>query len=89
MIYVYKMSYDAECRKLFIEICKKHGIEIEEKPIYGGKKYLEKQEYIIEKLNADYKDLQEKFDTLNKLSTDKFCPADQEGMLLTGTIPRL
>jgi len=65
-----KMSYDAECRKLFIEICKKHGIEIEEEPIYGGKKYLEKQEYIIEKLNADYKDLQEKFDTIDDLYTE-------------------
>lgn len=62
-----KMSYDAECRRLFIEICKKHGIEIEEEPIYGGKKYLEKQEFIIEKLNADYKNLQEKFNTVDEL----------------------
>ena len=77
-----KMSYDAECRKLFIEICKKHGIEIEEEPIYGGKKYLEKQEYIIEKLNADYKDLQEKFDTIDDLYTE----ALRENERLTATV---
>ena len=52
-----KMSYDAECRKLLIDICKKHGIEIDEEPIYGGRSYMEKQEYIIDKLNADIKEL--------------------------------
>ena len=41
-----KMSYDAECRKLLVDICKEHGLMIEEVPIYGGKKYMEKQEFI-------------------------------------------
>ena len=36
-----KMNFDAECRKLFLESCKKFGLEVEEEPIYGGKKYLE------------------------------------------------
>ena len=58
-----KMSFDAECRKLFLESCKKFGLEVEEEPIYGGKKYLEKQEYIIEKLNTEIKDLYETIDT--------------------------
>ena len=62
-----KMSYDAECRKLFIEICHKHGIEIEVEPIYGGVQYLEKKEYIIKKLNANYEELQSKFQKLNLL----------------------
>ncbi len=60
-----KMSYDAECRKIFLDICNKHGIEIEEEPIYGGKKYLEKQEFIIDKLNSDYKELQCKFEMVD------------------------
>ena len=46
-----KMSFDAECRKIFIEICKEHGIQIEMEPIYGGRKYLEKQEYINSQIN--------------------------------------
>lgn len=58
-----KMSFDAECRKLFLESCKKFGLEVDKEPIYGGKKYLEKQEYIIEKLNADIKDFYETIDT--------------------------
>lgn len=27
-----KMSFDAECRKLFLESCKKFGLEVEEEP---------------------------------------------------------
>lgn len=65
-----KMSYDAECRKLFLEICKKHGIEIEEEPIYGGKKYLEKQEYIIKKINANYEELKAKYDKVETLYSE-------------------
>ncbi len=57
-----KMSFDAECRNLFMDVCKRHGLEIEEEPIYGGQKYKEKQEYIIEKLNADIRDLTEKYE---------------------------
>ena len=62
-----KMSFDAECRKLFLETCKKYGLEIDEEPVYGGKKYLEKQEYIIEKLNANIKDLYETIDTWEEI----------------------
>lgn len=62
-----KMSFDSECRKIFLESCKKYGLEVEEEPIYGGKKYLEKQEYIIEKLNADIKDLYDTIDTRQEI----------------------
>ena len=65
-----KMSYDAECRKLFLEICHKHGLQIEEEPIYGGKQYLEKKEFIIEKLNANYKELQEKFQKMDAMYSE-------------------
>ena len=42
-----KMSFDGECRKLFISICQKHGLEIDVEPVYGGVSYLEKQDYIL------------------------------------------
>ena len=44
-----KMAFDAECRKLFLEIAGKNGVMLECEPIYGGASYLEKQDYIIEK----------------------------------------
>lgn len=44
-----KMTFDAECRKLFLEIAGKNGVMLECEPIYGGASYLEKQDYIIEK----------------------------------------
>lgn len=43
-----KMCFDAECRKLFLDIGQKNGVELEYKPEYGGASYLEKQDYIIE-----------------------------------------
>lgn len=62
-----KMSYDRECRQLLLDICWKHGLSIEEEPIYGGKEYLEKQEYINEKLNAEIDDKQKKLDDIDSL----------------------
>ena len=44
-----KMTFDAECRKLYLEIAGKNGVMLECEPIYGGASYLEKQDYIIEK----------------------------------------
>lgn len=51
----------------FWRAAKKIGLEVEEEPIYGGKKYLEKQEYIIEMLNADIKYLYDTIDTWQKI----------------------
>lgn len=47
------MSFDAECRNIFLEICKKHGIEVEMEPVYGGVSYLEKADYIVKKLREE------------------------------------
>lgn len=58
-----KMSFDAECRKLFMDICKKYGLELEEEPIYGGQKYKEKKEYIIDKLNTDLNTITTKYES--------------------------
>lgn len=41
-----KMVFDAACRMLLFDICKAHGLHLEEEPTYGGRAYLEKQDYI-------------------------------------------
>lgn len=43
-----KMSFDAECRKLFLEIAQRNGVMVDFEPVYGGSSYLEKQDFIIE-----------------------------------------
>ncbi|WP_026505651.1 hypothetical protein [Butyrivibrio sp. NC3005] len=78
-----KMSFDAECRKLFMETCKEHGLQIDEKPIYGGQKYKEKKEYVIDKLNADLEELTSKYEAAlsenNILAiSNEECRADNE-----------
>lgn len=44
-----KMTFDSVCRVLLFEIAKKHGLLLEEEPEYGGRAYLEKQDFIIAK----------------------------------------
>ena len=43
-----KMPFDLICRNLLFDVCRQYGLDIEEVPEYGGKKYLEKQEFIIQ-----------------------------------------
>ena len=54
-----KMVFDATCRILLFDICKKHGLELEEEPSYGGREYLEKQDYIRIKQKKDIASLEE------------------------------
>ena len=42
-----KMTFDKLCRDLFMEICERHDLYVDRDPTYGGRTYLEKQEYII------------------------------------------
>lgn len=44
-----KMVFDSSCRVLLFEITKKHGLHLEEEPEYGGRHYLEKQDFILAK----------------------------------------
>ena len=53
-----KMVFDATCRILLFDICKKHGLELEEEPSYGGREYLEKQDYIRMKQKKDIASLE-------------------------------
>ena len=41
-----KMTFDSACRVLLFDVAKKHGLQLEEEPEYGGRAYLEKQDYI-------------------------------------------
>ncbi len=53
-----KMTFDKECRAIFLDKCKEHGIEMEVTPIYGGKKYQEKQEFITSQINMKNQNVQ-------------------------------
>lgn len=44
-----KQTFDVICREMLFSICEKYGLHLEEEPTYGGRNYLEKQDYIIEK----------------------------------------
>ena len=42
-----KMTFDSACRVLLFDVAKKHGLQLEEEPEYGGRAYLEKQDYMV------------------------------------------
>ena len=44
-----KMTFDAACRAMLFDICEKHGLHLDLEPEYGGRAYLEKQDYILMK----------------------------------------
>lgn len=44
-----KMTFDAACRAMLFDICKKHGLHLDQEPEYGGRAYLDKQDYILMK----------------------------------------
>ena len=46
-----KITFDAACRTMLFEIARRHGLELDEVPEYGGRTYLEKQDYILKKQN--------------------------------------
>ena len=46
-----KVMFDSICRTMLFDICKEHGLALDEEPSYGGRKYLEKQDYILMKQN--------------------------------------
>ena len=44
-----KQTFDAVCRTMLFDISRKHGVHLEQEPSYGGRAYLEKQDYILRK----------------------------------------
>lgn len=52
-----KMTFDKECRELLALIAAKYGITIDLTPTYGGRGYLEKNDYIIAKQRNELIDI--------------------------------
>ena len=76
-----KMSFDAVCRAMLFDICAEHGLHLDQDPEYGGRAYLEKQDYILmkqkEKLAKQSQEIFEKELRLDDLTiriedTEKF-----------------
>ena len=44
-----KQTFDAVCRMILFDITKRHGLQLDQEPSYGGRDYLEKQDYILMK----------------------------------------
>lgn len=44
-----KQTFDAICRTMLFDITRRHGLHLEQEPSYGGREYLEKQDYILMK----------------------------------------
>ena len=42
-----KKTFDAACREILFDICRNHGLHLDHEPEYGGRAYLEKQDYIL------------------------------------------
>lgn len=59
-----KVVFDAACRTMFLNICKRHGLELDEEPSYGGRAYLEKQDYIRMKQKQEIAEQEERLDQL-------------------------
>ena len=70
------MVFDSACRALLFDIAKKYGLQLEEEPEYSGRKYLEKQDYILAKQKEQLALQEEKLEELKKehpLVTNEKC----------------
>ena len=47
-----KIVFDSICRELLFDVTHEHGLHLDKEPEYGGREYLEKQDYILEKQKA-------------------------------------
>lgn len=45
----WKKTFDVVCRAILFDIAKRHGLHLDQEPSYGGRGYLEKQDYILMK----------------------------------------
>ena len=70
-----KQTFDADCRELLFEICQKYGVYLDKIPSYGGRGYLEKQDYILEKQKTKL------VETRQKIADSEQIIAEQEQKL--------
>lgn len=67
-----KNVFDAACREMLFDITERYGLHLDREPSYGGRAYLEKQDYILmkqkEKLAVQEKQIEQKESELEELS---------------------
>lgn len=80
-----KMTFDSACRAILFDIAKSYGLHLDEEPEYGGRKYLEKQDFILskqreqlsaqtdklEELTLKINDVEQLLDDVSKAAYDK------------------
>ena len=89
-----KQTFDAVCRTILFDITKRHGLHLDQEPSYGGREYLEKQDYILmkqkEQLVAQEQKLEEltlKIEDVETLLDDVSDAAyDKAGEVVTDTV---
>lgn len=59
-----KMTFDSACRALLFDIAKGYGLHLDEEPEYGGRKYLEKQDFILAKQKEQLAKQEQKLEEL-------------------------
>lgn len=59
-----KITFDGICREILFEVARKHGVQLDHEPEYGGRAYLEKQDYILMKQKQKIAQQTEKLDEL-------------------------
>ena len=60
-----KQTFDAVCRTILFNIAKRHGLHLEQEPSYGGRDYLEKQDYILMKQKEQLAAQEQKLEELS------------------------
>jgi hypothetical protein len=72
-----KIAFDMTARALFFEVCERHNVHLIEEPSYGGREYLEKQDYIrmkqkeeIARKEAQLEELTLKIEDVDQLLDD-------------------
>lgn len=59
-----KVAFDSACRALLFDIAKSYGLHLDEEPEYGGRKYLEKQDFILAKQKEQLEKQEQKLEEL-------------------------
>ncbi len=73
-----KQTFDAVCRTLLFDIAKRHGLHLEQEPSYGGRDYLEKQDYILMKQKEQMAAQEQKLEELTLKIEDVGLHLEQE-----------
>ena len=59
-----KQTFDAVCRTILFDITRRHGLHLDQEPSYGGREYLEKQDYILMKQKQQMEQQEKKLEEL-------------------------